>query len=379
MARQCHLNTCPVGIATQDEKLRARFLGQPEMVETYFRTLAVDVRRLLAELGTRSIGEIVGAVDRLHAPSIDPERNLSSLLQPIIDAPAQYDCPHEDSSVLHVHVNAFVEELESLSRGRRRFQITNADRAIGAHFSGEVLRRLGASTLAINGLDCEFFGTAGQSFGAFLISGATFRLNGEANDFVGKGLCGGTVSISAGADAAERGDVLVGNAVLYGATGGEVYIAGRAGERFAIRNSGALAVAEGVGQHGCEYMTAGIAVILGPTGINFGAGMTGGLSYVLRTSGCQDRNYESVHWATLAANEERWLRRVLRRHVQLTGSPAAARLLSRATLPFLRVEPLQPPCSVEETWAPILQRLAGNDERAFETVQVAGSEEPLIM
>jgi hypothetical protein len=126
-------------------------------------------------------------------------------------------------------------------------------------------------------------------------------------------------------------------------------------------------------------MTAGIAVILGPTGINFGAGMTGGLSYVLRASGCQDRNYESVRWATLAANEERWLRRVLRRHVEFTESPAAARLLSRATLPFLRVEPLQPPCSVEETWAPILQRLAGNDEHAFETVQVAGSEEPLIM
>ncbi|HVO62240.1 MAG TPA: glutamate synthase large subunit [Terriglobales bacterium] len=379
MARQCHLNTCPVGIATQDENLRARFAGQPEMVETYFRTLAEDVRRLLAELGARSIDEIVGAVDRLYARSIHAQRNLSYLLQPIIDAPAQYDCPLEDSSELHAHVNALVDELESLSTGSRRFQITNADRAIGAHLSGEILRRLGASTLAMNGLDCEFFGTAGQSFGAFLISGATFRLHGEANDYVGKGLCGGTVSISAGPDAAERGDVLVGNAVLYGATGGELYVAGRAGERFAIRNSGALAVAEGVGQHGCEYMTAGIAVILGPTGINFGAGMTGGLSYVLRTSGCQDRNYESVRWATLAAYEERWLRRVLRRHVQLTGSPGAARLLSRATLPFLRVEPLQPPCSVEETWAPILQRLAGYDEHAFETVQVAGSEEPLIM
>jgi glutamate synthase domain-containing protein 3 len=230
----------------------------------------------------------------------------------------------------------------------------------------------------MNGLNCEFFGTAGQSFGAFLIPGATFRLSGEANDYVGKGLCGGTISISAGADAAERGDVLAGNAVLYGATGGELYIAGRAGERFAIRNSGALAVAEGVGQHGCEYMTAGIVVILGPTSINFGAGMTGGLSYVLRTSGCQDRNYESVRWAILSTIEERWLRTVLRRHVQLTGSPRAARLLSRAALPFLRVEPVQPPCSVEETWAPILSRLAGG-ELVFETVKETGSEEPVIM
>lgn len=379
MARQCHLNTCPVGIATQDENLRARFVGQPEMVETYFRTLAADVRRLLAELGARSIDEIVGAVNRLRGRSMEAERNLSSLLQPVIDAPVQYDCPQEDTSELHVLMNTLVEELESLSRGTRRFQITNADRAIGAHLSGEVLRRLGASTLAMNGLECEFFGTAGQSFGAFLIPGAIFRLNGEANDYVGKGLCGGTISITAGADAAERGDVLVGNAVLYGATGGELYVAGRAGERFAIRNSGALAVAEGVGQHGCEYMTAGIAVILGPTGINFGAGMTGGVSYVLRTSGCQDRNYESVRWATLAAKEEWWLRRVLRRHVQLTGSPRAARLLSRATLPFLRVEPLQPPCSVEETWTPILQGLSGHDQHAFDSVEVAGSEEALIM
>jgi glutamate synthase domain-containing protein 2/glutamate synthase domain-containing protein 1/glutamate synthase domain-containing protein 3 len=378
MARQCHLNSCPVGIATQDEHLRARFAGQPEMVEAYFRTLVADVRRMLAELGAHSIDQIVGAVERLRPRSMAAEANLARLLQPVIDAPAQYSCPREDESDLHLQLKRLVEEFESLATRSHRFQISNADRAIGAHLSGQVLRKFGAANLAMNGLNCEFFGTAGQSFGAFLIPGATFRLTGEANDYVGKGLCGGTVSISAGPDAAERGDVLAGNAVLYGATAGELYIAGRAGERFAIRNSGALAVAEGVGQHGCEYMTAGIVVILGPTAINFGAGMTGGLAYVLRTSGCQDRNYESVRWATLSTTEERWLRKVLRRHVQLTGSPRAARLLSRATLPFLRVEPVQPPCSVEETWAPILSRLAG-DELAFETVKVTGSEKPVIM
>ncbi|HET7208751.1 MAG TPA: glutamate synthase large subunit, partial [Terriglobales bacterium] len=337
MARQCHLNTCPVGIATQSEPLRTRFAGTPEMVETYFRTLAADVRIILANVGAHSIDEIVGAVDRLRVRDDSTGAKLESLLEQIVDAPPQYGCPHEDSGELHGQLNRLVEELESLTPRSHRFQISNSDRAIGAHLSGEVLRRLGASSLPLKGVECEFFGTAGQSFGAFLISGAMLRLNGEANDYVGKGLRGGTISVNAGADAAERGDVLAGNAVLYGATAGELYIAGHAGERFAIRNSGALAVVEGVGQHGCEYMTAGVAVILGPTGTNFGAGMTGGLAYVLRSPGCQDRSHESVRWATLSPSEQRCLRKVLRRHVQLTGSPRAARLLSSAALPLLRV------------------------------------------
>jgi glutamate synthase domain-containing protein 3 len=378
MARQCHLNTCPVGIATQNEKLRARFAGSPEMVETYFRALAADVRAILAQLGARSIDEIVGAVDFLKARRPERAHSVAALLQPIVDAPPQYPCPHEDSSELHVQLNRTIEELESLSTRSHRFLITNSDRAVGAHFSGEVLRRLGTSALDMNAVDCEFFGTAGQSFGAFLIPGANFRLNGEANDYVGKGLCGGTITVSAGAEASERGDVLVGNTVLYGATAGELYVAGQAGERFAVRNSGALAVVEGVGQHACEYMTAGIAIILGAAEINLGAGMTGGLAYMLRTAGCDHRNHQSVRFATLQPNEERWLRRVLRRHVQLTSSPRAARLLSSAALPLLRLEPLQPPCSVEETWAPILARLTAQENRVFEPVK-ATSEEPLVM
>ena len=379
MARQCHLNTCPVGIATQNEQLRARFTGNPEMVETYFRAVAADVRQMLADMGARSIDEIIGAVDRLVPRTPESEPALQSLLAPITNSPLQFPCPHEDSSELHLQLNRAVEELESLSTRSHRFRITNSDRAVGAHFSGEILRRLGPSSLDLSGVDCEFVGTAGQSFGAFLISGANFRLAGEANDYVGKGLCGGTIAISAGPEAAERGDVLVGNTVLYGATSGELYVAGQAGERFAVRNSGALAVVEGVGQHGCEYMTAGIVVILGPRGINLGAGMTGGLSYILRDSATDPCNPQSVRLASLEATEQRWLRRVLRRHVQLTGSPRAARLLSSATLPLLRVEPLQPPCSTEETWSTILLRLDRQEAQAFEVPQPLPSEGPLVM
>jgi glutamate synthase (ferredoxin) len=387
MARQCHLNTCPVGIATQDETLRARFTGNPEMVETFFRALASDVRQLLAEMGAGSIDEILGAVDRLRPGSREAEQSVASLLQPITDAPAQYPCPHEDTSALHVELNRVVDDLESLSMRPYRFAITNEDRAVGAHFSGEVLRRIrpsfGLSNLEMSGVDCEFVGTAGQSFGAFLISGANFRLTGEANDYVGKGLCGGSIAITAQAEASQRGDVLVGNTVLYGATSGELFVAGRAGERFAVRNSGALAVVEGVGRHGCEYMTAGVVLILGPTGANMGAGMTGGLAYLLRTD-ANDYfsddflNRDSVRLATLDPKEEQWLRRILRRHLQLTGSPRAAALLACARLPLNRVEPLAPPCPIEDTWASILARLAAEEARSYGPDKLLTSERPVV-
>jgi glutamate synthase (ferredoxin) len=387
MARQCHLNTCPVGIATQDETLRARFAGNPEMVETFFRALAADVRQLLAGMGAGSIDDILGAVGRLQPISPEAERSVRSLLQPVPNPPAQFPCPHEDSSALHVELNRVVDDLESLSVRPYRFEITNEDRAVGAHFSGEVLRRLGSSfgrsNLEMTGVDCEFFGTAGQSFGAFLISGANFRLTGEANDYVGKGLCGGSIAINAQAEASQRGDVLVGNTVLYGATSGELFVAGRAGERFAVRNSGALAVVEGVGRHGCEYMTAGVVLILGPAGPNLGAGMTGGLAYLLRADAedyfnddCMNR--DSVRFSTLGPQEEQWLRRILRRHLQLTGSPRAADLLAGAALPLLRIEPLTPPCSIEDAWASILARLAAEEARSYGRDKLFSSERPVV-
>jgi glutamate synthase domain-containing protein 3 len=210
----------------------------------------------------------------------------------------------------------------------------------------------------ITPVDYDFVGAAGQSFGAFLIPGISLRLFGEANDYVGKGMSGGNIAITAGEEASLRGDVLAGNTVLYGATSGELYVAGRAGERFAVRNSGALAVVEGVGQHACEYMTAGVAIILGPAGMNLGAGMTGGLAYLLQeSSGGRVHNDQSVRLVPIELTEELWLRRVLRRHERLTGSPRAGQLLRSAqTLPFSRVEPLSLPCSIAETWDAILKR-----------------------
>jgi glutamate synthase domain-containing protein 3 len=208
-------------------------------------------------------------------------------------------------------------------------------------------------------------------------------LSGEANDYVGKGLCGGSISIAAQAEASQRGDVLVGNTVLYGATSGELFVAGRAGERFAVRNSGALAVVEGVGRHGCEYMTAGVVLILGSAGANMGAGMTGGLAYLLRTN-ANDYfnddflNRDSVRLATLDPKEEQWLRRILRRHLQLTGSPRAAELLACAALPINRVEPLVPPCSIEDTWASILARLAAEEARSYGRDKLLASERPVV-
>jgi glutamate synthase (ferredoxin) len=356
MARQCHLNTCPVGIATQNEQLRARFTGRPEMVESFFRALAREVQVLLAEMGARSLNDIVGAVHHLRAKSDKHSQAVAGLLRPV-NGPPQISYPHERASTLEIELGRALGGADGPTMGGIRFPISNADRTIGAHLTGTMLRHKGAAPLS--NVDCEFIGTAGQSFGAFLLPGVTLRLTGEANDYVGKGLCGGTVAVSAGEEASLRGDVLAGNTVLYGATSGELFIAGRAGERFAVRNSGALAVVEGTGQHACEYMTAGIALMIGPIGNNFGAGMTGGLAYALRTflEKCT-YNQKSVRIAAIDCSEELWLRRVLRRHVQLTGSPRAGKLLASALpLSIMRVEPLSLPCAIAHTWAPILKRL----------------------
>ena len=358
MARQCHLNTCPTGIATQDEKFRARFAGKPEMVMAYFRGVAEEVRQRLAALGARSLDEIVGSAGRLRPRDSAAARAVGGLLEPAPQPPAHFPGQTENGTGVHRQLARVVEELEVAPAWSRTFAIANCDRSVGAHLSGEILRRVGAAGLRQATIDCAFRGVAGQSFGAFLISGLRFRLLGEANDYVGKGLSGGTIAVTAGPEASRRGDVLVGNTVLYGATSGELYVAGRAGERFAVRNSGATAVVEGVGQHGCEYMTAGIVIILGPAGINLGSGMTGGLAYLLRDSLSGDGyKREFVRSAAIDAQEEEWLRLVLKEHVRLTGSPRAQRLLSaRAPLPLVRLEPIHLPCPIPQTWAATLAR-----------------------
>jgi glutamate synthase (ferredoxin) len=352
MARQCHLNTCPVGIATQDETLRARFAGKPEMVVAYFRSLAGEVRERLAQLGVASLSELRGWYDRLSSRSGMDALMVVPISQPLRIAPRQ-------SPSLHSAVVGDGSRFDVVSGGAGETQrIQNSDRSVGARLSGEVMRRRALNDLATPEIRQEYHGSAGQSFGAFLADGITLILHGEANDYVGKGLSGGTIAIASGSAASRRGDILAGNTVLYGATSGQLFIAGRAGERFAVRNSGALAVVEGVGQHGCEYMTGGVVLVLGPLGLNFGSGMTGGLTYVLRAEGNEVLHREFVTLADLEIEEESWLRRVLEEHTQFTASPRAVRLLSRqGTLPMVRVQPVHFQGTIEATWAPVLSRL----------------------
>jgi glutamate synthase (ferredoxin) len=344
MARQCHLNTCPVGIATQDETLRMRFNGKPEMVIAYFRSLAEEIRKGLAELGVRNLTELRGWYDRLETKS-----GLDALLVIPVSKPRRV-LPQQ-SSVLDGGVRETDLSLEQAKPvGAGSPVIHNFHRSIGAHFSGE---RMSQRIQQNEGprLTREFRGTAGQSFGAFLTSGITLKLLGEANDYVGKGLSGGTIVIRAGHNASKRGDVLAGNTVLYGATSGQLYVSGQAGERYAVRNSGAVSVVEGVGQHGCEYMTGGIVTVIGRVGLNFGSGMTGGLAYILRSEAENVLNLEFVQAYELEEEEEGRLRALLESHVALTDSPVAFRLLARQSpLPFVRIQPIHLQGTVEETW-----------------------------
>jgi glutamate synthase domain-containing protein 3 len=343
-------------------ELRAGFDGKPEMVMAYFRAVAGEVRERLASLGAHSLADLVGQVRRLRPRGTSAARALERLLEP---SPETVQEPSRFPEVLDLAgglESELVTRCESHSSLPLAFTIKNSDRSVGAHLSGHLLRRRGFADAAQVQRQFEFYGAAGQSFGAFLISGLSFRLHGEANDYVGKSLSGGTIAIRAGAEASLRGDLLAGNTALYGATAGELYIAGRAGERFAVRNSGALAVVEGVGQHGCEYMTAGVVVILGPTAINLASGMTGGLAYILKEclpEGAYSREFvRCANPDGLEPAEEARVRAALEEHVRRTASPRGMRILqTKGPLPLVRLEPVHLPCSFAQTWAPIWARL----------------------
>jgi glutamate synthase domain-containing protein 3 len=298
---------------------------------------------------------------------------FAELLAPVPSSSRQSRGRFVDAEGIHRELSRALEHGDANSGKTLKFFIANSDRSVGAHLSGQILRRTGYLGLRGDTIQFEFHGAAGQSFGAFLICGLSFRLTGEANDYVGKSLSGGTIAITAGPDASQRGDILAGNTVLYGATSGELYIAGRAGERFAVRNSGALAVVEGVGQHGCEYMTAGIVILLGRAGINLGSGMTGGLVYALGKSlAASDYNSEFVRRVEIEEPEHTWLRQALIEHWRLTESPKARRLLKSSSPSFglIRLEPVSRPCTVEQTWEPILSRWRKRDTGTI-TVPVA--------
>jgi glutamate synthase (ferredoxin) len=344
MVRSCHLDTCPVGIATQKPELRSKYAATPGAVESYVRFVATEVRELLATLGLRSFGEAVGRADLLARKHITERRAESLELSRVLGVPrgrfeAQSHIEPEGGDLgarLAADAAPILEQPRILDL---RYDITNRDRAVGARLGVEIGRRFGASAPP-GRLRARFEGAAGQSFGAFLAEGAELQLVGEANDYVGKGMGGGRIVVVPPPN--DAGDpVLLGNTVLYGATGGELFCAGRAGERFAVRNSGASAVVEGVGDHACEYMTAGRVVVLGEVGLNFGAGMSGGVAYAFDPAGKLPlRLNAQLVSAERAATHE--LYDLLERHVRHTGSPSAAALLAdwpSASHAFWRVAP----------------------------------------
>ncbi|MXP10549.1 glutamate synthase large subunit [Pseudoblastomonas halimionae] len=344
MVRQCHSNTCPVGVCTQDEALRAKFGGTPEKVVALMDFLARDVRETLARLGVAKLTDLVGRTELLRQVSRGAEHLDDLDLNPLlVKIPLE---PGRNIFAIEEHRNpvpegldgAIVQDLGSRLPGGEaaslRYRVRNTHRAVGTRLSSAVLEHHGANGLPDATFDIELTGSAGQSLGAFLVPGIRLTVRGDANDYVGKGLSGGTIAVRSPEDAngSDRDDTLVGNTVLYGATSGRLHVAGRAGERFAVRNSGASAVIEGCGANGCEYMTGGDVVILGSTGRNFGAGMTGGMAFVWdRDGGFEGRaNPESILWQRVASNY--WAERLkdhLTRHVELTGSTRAANLLDR--------------------------------------------------
>jgi len=293
MMRKCHLNTCPVGVATQDPVLRKRFTGTPEHVINYFFFVAEEVRQLMSQLGFRTMNEMVGQVHKLDtrkalahwkAHGVDLTRILyQPELKPGIGIyHSETQNHHLDKALDQELITEAMPALESQTPVRIETQIRNVHRTVGAMLSGEVARRYGHAGLPDDTISIALTGNAGQSFGAFLSRGVSLFLSGDANDYVGKGLSGGRVVVRQPAIAKRNPseNIIVGNTVLYGAIAGEAYFQGVAGERFAVRNSGAIAVVEGCGDHGCEYMTGGVVVVLGDTGRNFAAGMSGGIAYV---------------------------------------------------------------------------------------------------
>jgi len=375
MVRTCHLDTCPVGIATQRADLRAKFAGTPEMVAAYLEAVAEEVRELLAGMGLRSLDDAVGRSDLLGLRASDGRAgqvDLSSLLLPVEGERrfAAHLALQRPRSTLgdRLYHDAW-ESVWSGGRAELSYPIGNADRTVGARLGGAIGREFGESAPP-GSVRATFRGSAGQSFGAFLAAGAEFRLIGEANDYVGKGMGGGRLVVVPPRDDAGHPH-LAGNVVLYGATGGELFVAGRVGERLAVRNSGATAVVEGAGDHACEYMTGGIVVVLGPVGWNLGAGMTGGRAFVLDAADGLARrvNTELVEVSGPDPEDLGLLRALIERHAELTGSARAQEVLAawpEAARRFLLVAP-------REDVVFITQRNEGTLAHAKERVAVTSS------
>jgi glutamate synthase (NADPH/NADH) large chain len=382
MMRKCHLNTCPVGVATQDPELRKKFTGQPEHVVNYFFFVAEEVRELMAQIGIRKFDDLIGRSDLLDsrhgiahwkAQGLDFSRIFH---QPKVAASvARYHSQVQDHALEKALDNKLIAAAQNALDSKQPVvidsDIRNVNRTVGTMLSYEVAKRYGQAGLPDDTITVKLKGTAGQSFGAFLTRGVTFELHGEGNDYVGKGLCGGRITIMPPVESrlVTHENIIVGNTVLYGATSGECYFSGVAGERFAVRNSGAIAVVEGLGDHGCEYMTGGMVVVLGQTGRNFAAGMSGGVAYVLDEEGgfemrCnlsmvalepvpaeaeasetgEVETHGRVHFNHLNKADEHALREQIEKHLRYTNSPRAKLILDNWAeyLPkFIKVMPTE--------------------------------------
>ena len=360
MMRKCHQNTCPVGVTSQDPELRKRFRGRSEYVINFFRFLAEEVREYLAEMGFHSMEEIIGRSDLLQRkPSDGVEKHDTLNFRKLVYYPEQAATTaiHQVSKQIHLidhvmdvdiirHAQPCIDSQQEVSLD---YAIANTDRSVGAMVSGKIARKYGEAGLPDNTLNIKFKGSAGQSFGAFLVHGVTFTLEGESNDYLGKGLSGGRICVLPPSRSTfiPEENTIAGNTILYGATSGEVYISGRVGERFCVRNSGAIAVVEGAGDHCCEYMTGGRVAVLGTTGRNFAAGMSGGVAYVWNKNGDFDYycNMEMVELSLLEdATARKELHELIRKHYHYTGSHIAGLMLddwNKYADEFIQVTPIE--------------------------------------
>jgi len=371
--RQCHLNNCPTGVATQDDKFRAKFRGTPEAVVDFFNAVAQDVREILASLGVRKLNEIIGHPELLETfvPENHPKAamvDLHPLLTvPDIDPLAPRHHTWERNDKLEdqpMDARILQDAKDALSKKRKAklsYKINNAHRSVGAQLSGEIAYRYGDEGLPDGSITIKFDGSSGQSFGAFLVNGVKITLQGEANDYVGKSMSGGEIILipAKGTSFDPSLNSICGNTCLYGATGGKLFVYGQAGERFAVRNSGATAVIEGVGDHACEYMTRGTVVVLGPTGKNFGAGMSGGIAYVLDEDGAFEKRYNSGMVGLerfSSAEDSKILQAIIYQHLEATESRKAKEILAKwdqFSPKFWKVIPHPPVSTLPPNLAPV--------------------------
>ena len=382
MMRKCHQNTCPVGVATQNEELRKRFRGRSEYLVNFFTFLAQEVREYLAEIGVERLDDIIGRTDLIVRKPDDGIRkhqliSFDKLLARVDNEAAIRHVTDQQHGIDHVKdvemLHAAAEAVENQKEISLEYTIANTDRACGAMLSGVIAAKYGEKGLPEHTLNVKFKGSAGQSFGAFLVPGVNFKLEGEANDYLGKGLSGGRIAVLPPVRSnfeAEK-NTIAGNTLLYGATSGEVYINGRAGERFAVRNSGAIAVVEGVGDHCCEYMTGGRVVVLGQTGRNFAAGMSGGVAYVWNRDGNFDYfcNMEMVELSLIEeASYRKELHELIRQHYLYTGSKLARTMLDdwpRYADQFIQVVPIEYKKVLQEEQMQKLQQKIAEMQRDY--------------